>query len=112
MTSSEVHLGTAQMLADQPEFATNERMKELFDLTERRDVLREALRSRKGSGVSITIGGENLDPTLSDLTLVTASYSCGRLSGVIGVLGPTRMPYQKIIGLVEHTSRLVEGLLD
>jgi heat-inducible transcriptional repressor len=32
--------------------------------------------------------------------------------GVIGVMGPTRMPYDKIIGLVDHTSRLVEGLLE
>lgn len=112
MASSEVHLGSAQMLADQPEFASNARMRELLEITERREVLREILTSRRQSGVSITIGGENLDPALSDLTLVTASYSRGGLRGVIGVLGPTRMPYDKIIGLVEHTSRLVEGLLE
>ncbi|MEE8361079.1 MAG: heat-inducible transcriptional repressor HrcA [Gemmatimonadales bacterium] len=112
MTSSEVHLGSARMLADQPEFASKARMRELLEITERREVLREILTSRRQSGVSITIGGENLDPALSDLTLVTASYSRGDLRGVIGVLGPTRMPYEKIIGLVEHTSRLVEGLLD
>jgi heat-inducible transcriptional repressor len=112
MTSSEVHLGSAQMLADQPEFASNARMRELLEITERREVLRDVLTSRRKGGVSITIGGENLDPALSDLTLVTATYSRGDLTGVIGVLGPTRMPYDKIIGLVEHTSRLVEGLLD
>jgi heat-inducible transcriptional repressor len=43
---------------------------------------------------------------------VTASYEAGDLKGVIGVMGPTRMPYDKIIGLVEHTSRLVEDLLE
>lgn len=112
MTSPEVHLGSAQMLADQPEFSSNERMRALLDITERREMLRDILTRRKKSGVNITIGGENLDPSLSDLTLVTASYSQGDLRGLIGVLGPTRMPYDKIIGLVEHTSRLVEGLLD
>ena len=113
MASPEVHLGSAQMLADQPEFASNERMRHLLEITERREVLRAVLKRRSHSGgVSITIGGENLDPALSDLTLVTAAYSRGDLTGVIGVLGPTRMPYEKIIGLVEHTSRLVEGLLD
>ena len=40
---------------------------------------------------------------------MTSSYEAGGLKGVIGVMGPTRMPYDKIIGLVEHTSRLVEG---
>lgn len=109
---SGVMLGSAQMLAEQPEFASNARMRELLELTERRDLLREALQARRGAGLSITIGGENDDARFSDLTLVTSSYSKGDLRGVIGVIGPTRMPYDKIIGLVEHTSRMVEGLLE
>lgn len=107
-----VVLGSTQMLADQPEFASNTRMRELLQLTERRDLLKQALEHHRRSGVSITIGGENSDPRLNDFTLVTASYQAGDLTGVIGVMGPTRMPYNKVIGLVEHTSRLVEGLLE
>jgi heat-inducible transcriptional repressor len=107
-----VKLSSARMLAEQPEFSSNARMRELLQLTERRDLLRQALESRRRSGLSITIGGENADPRLADLTLVTSSYRIGDLSGVIGVIGPTRMPYDKIIGLVEHTSQLVEGLLE
>jgi heat-inducible transcriptional repressor len=107
-----VVLGSAQMLADQPEFASNTGMRGLLELTERRDLLRRALEARRRAGLSITIGGENLDPRLSNFTLVTSSYQAGALRGVIGVMGPTRMPYDKIIGLVEHTSRLVEGLLE
>ena len=109
---STVVLGSAQMLADQPEFASNSRMRELLRLTEGRGLLRQALQSRRQRGLSITIGGENPDTRLSDFTLVTSSYEAGGLKGVIGVMGPTRMPYDKIIGLVEHTSRLVEGLLE
>lgn len=109
---SAVVLGSAQMLADQPEFASNVRMRDLLRLTEGRDLLREALAARRQMGISVTIGGENPDTRLSDFTLVTASYQAGGLKGVIGVMGPTRMPYDKIIGLVEHTSRLVEGLLE
>jgi heat-inducible transcriptional repressor len=107
-----VVLGSAQMLADQPEFSSNARMRDLLRLTEGRDLLKQALASRRQRGVSITIGGENPDARLSDFTLVTSSYEAGGLKGVIGVMGPTRMPYDKIIGLVEHTSRLVEGLLE
>jgi len=107
-----VVLGSAQMLAEQPEFASNHRMRDLLRLTEGRDLLRLALVSRRQTGISVTIGGENPETRLSDFTLVTASYQAGALKGVIGVMGPTRMPYDKIIGLVEHTSRLVEGLLE
>jgi heat-inducible transcriptional repressor len=107
-----VVLGSAQMLAEQPEFASNSRMRDLLRLTEGRDLLKQALAARRVHGLSITIGAENPDTRLSDFTLVTASYEAGDLRGVIGVMGPTRMPYDKIIGLVEHTSRLVEGLLE
>ena len=48
---------------------------------------------------------------LEPFTVVTSEYSAGTLSGVIGVIGPTRMPYDKVIALVEHTSRLVSDLL-
>jgi heat-inducible transcriptional repressor len=107
-----VVLGSAQMLATQPEFASSGRIRDLLALTERRDLLQEALSARRSAGLTITIGGEHSDSRLTDFTLVTSSYRQGDLTGVIGVLGPTRMPYDKIIGLVDHTSRLVEGLME
>jgi len=106
-----VVLGSAQMLAGQPEFATKERLQGLMEVTERRDLLREALAKRLGRGLTITIGSEHRDTTLAPFTLVTASYQLGPLTGVIGVMGPTRMPYDKIVALVDHTSRLVGELL-
>lgn len=106
-----VMLGSASVLVEQPEFASNERMRSLLSLTERRDVLREALAQRKQAGLTVTIGGEHGEPGLAGFTLVTSTYRRGGATGVIGVLGPTRMPYDKIIGLVEHTGRLIEGLI-
>ena len=110
-TRDAVLLGSASVLVEQPEFASNERMRSLLSLTEHRDVLHEALAQRKQEGLTVTIGGEHGEPGLAGFTLVTATYQRGGARGVIGVLGPTRMPYDKIIGLVEHTGRLVEGLI-
>lgn len=107
-----VLLGSTQPLAEQPEFATNEKLRTLLDVTERRDLLREALTARGGEGLTITIGQEHGEARLAPFTLVTATYHVGPLSGVIGVLGPTRMPYDKIAALVNHTSRLVGELLE
>ncbi len=106
-----VVLGSAAPLADQPEFASAERMRTLLTLTDQRDLLQEALLYRRRTGVTISIGDEHADPGLVGFTLVTSTYRRGDATGVIGVLGPTRMPYNKIISLVEHTGRLVEGLL-
>lgn len=110
--SSDVHLGQTSILASQPEFTSGERLKSLIELTEQRDLLASALGSREhGGGLHISIGGEHESQELSDFTLVTAEYSAGGLKGVIGVIGPTRMPYEKVIAIVDYTSRMVSDLL-
>ncbi len=112
--SEGVLLGSTQPLAVQPEFATRAQLQGLLEVTERRDLLRRALGAdaRGAEGLTITIGQEHADPRLAAFTLVTSPYRCGPLTGVIGVMGPTRMPYDKIVALVDHTSRLVGELLE
>lgn len=107
-----LHLGRASVLADQPEFQSGERLKGLLELTERPDLLHSTLSKRTGrTGLTITIGGEHTDPALAGFTIITSDYAVGDLRGVIGVMGPTRMPYERIIGLVEGTSALVSEFL-
>jgi heat-inducible transcriptional repressor len=106
-----VLLGHASLLAEQPEFSEADRMRRLLALTERPDALADAIRRRTAPGVTITIGTEHSDPRLDEFTVVTAEYHVGTLNGVIGVIGPTRMPYEKVISLVSHTSRLLNDLL-
>ena len=112
-TGEHVVLGSASVLAEHPEFQTGQGLRRLLELTETREHLADVLRNRgERPGLTITIGGEHGDPRLENLTVVTASYRAGSLSGVIGVIGPTRMPYDKVISLVSHTSQLVSELLD
>lgn len=106
-------LGQASVLAEQPEFASSDKMRRLLALTESNEHLTELLRRRHVSpGVSITIGNEHADPRFENFTIVTSEYRAGSLTGVIGVIGPTRMPYEKVIAVVTHASRLVSDLLD
>src|SRR4051812_10465955 len=113
MGEANVVLGQASLLAEQPEFSGADRMRRLIELTEKPQALAEAIRKRADTpGVSITIGAEHADPRLDEFTVVTAEYKAGTLAGVIGVIGPTRMPYDKVISLVTHTSRLLTDLLD
>ena len=105
-------LGQTSVLVEQPEFASGDNMRRLIALTDRHEQLAEMLRKRsESSGISITIGNEHDDPRMEHLTLVTASYNAGPLSGVIGVIGPTRMPYDKVIALVRHASQIVSEVL-
>jgi heat-inducible transcriptional repressor len=110
--SAQLHLGPASVLAGQPEFESGEQLKGLISLTEERDLLAQAVGSREHRGrLKITIGGENDSSILSDFTLVTAEYRAGDMKGVIGVIGPTRMPYEKVVAIVDYTSSLVTRML-
>jgi heat-inducible transcriptional repressor len=115
MADGSVIVGQASVLAAQPEFEGAESLRRLLTLTEEparlADALRRKHRGDEKPGVSITIGAEHGDPRFDQFTVVTAEYHVGALAGVIGVIGPTRMPYDKVISLVQHTSRLLSDLL-
>jgi heat-inducible transcriptional repressor len=109
----DVLLGQPSLLAEQPEFSSVDNMRKLVALTETREHLADILRHRSDTpGITISIGNEHRDPKLENFTIVTAQYRSGTVTGVIGVIGPTRMPYDKVISLVTHTSRLLTDLLD
>ena len=115
LSEGSVIVGQASVLASQPEFEGAANLRRLLTLTEEPARLADALRRTHAGderpGVSITIGGEHGDPRFDQFTVVTAEYHAGALAGVIGVIGPTRMPYEKVISLVQHTSRLLSDLL-
>lgn len=107
----EVHLGSTAALAEQPEFTTSDRLRKLIQLTERRELLASVLGERgESDGPHVTIGAEHGQPELDDLTIVTANYSVGSLRGTVGVIGPTRMPYERVVSIVDWTSGLLTRL--
>ncbi len=107
----ELLLGRASVLAGQPEFATGSELRSLIELTEQREILSEALMGRRHTDApAITIGAEHDEPRLARFTLVTSEYRLGGLSGVVGVIGPTRMAYEKIAAIVQYSSALMNEL--
>jgi heat-inducible transcriptional repressor len=106
-----VHLGRTSVIANQPEFAAEDKLKSLIELTEERELLADILSTREHDRLPmITIGAENTNPRLNRFTLVTSEYRMGNVAGVLGIIGPTRMPYEKVAAIVEHTSRLMSEL--
>ena len=108
----QVVLGRTSAIASQPEFSNNQKLRELITLTEQKDLLARVLGARADrEGPCVTIGSEH-GPELAGFTLVTSGYRLGRLRGILGVIGPTRMPYEKVIALVDYTSSLVTRMLE
>jgi heat-inducible transcriptional repressor len=91
-----------------------ERVRNLFDDIERKNELIQLLElAKEGAGVRIFIGSENRLFSLSGSSIVAAPYANaqGKIVGVIGVLGPTRLNYGRIIPMVDHTAKVVGRLL-
>ncbi len=88
-------------------------LKKLFDLFERKTALLQLLElSRQAQGVQIFIGGESGVVTLDEFSVVTAPYEMdGVIVGTVGVVGPTRMAYDRIIPIVDVTARLLSSAL-
>ncbi|MBI3995828.1 MAG: heat-inducible transcription repressor HrcA [Nitrospirae bacterium] len=107
-------IGTSNIL-NLPEFAENlEKMKALFKTFEEKAAILKLLNnSITTEGVQIFIGSENRMPGIEDCSLVVSSYRSGdRIVGTLGVIGPTRMEYDRVIPLVDHTAKLLSRLLD
>ena len=105
--------GQANIL-DQPEFADAGKMREVFRAFEKKSLLLDLLdRSLLAEGVQIFIGSESNLLKMEGMSLVTSTYMTGKDTvGVLGVIGPTRMGYGRVIPIVDYTARLISRLLE
>ena len=90
-----------------------ERLRKLFDMFEQKTSLMQLLDiSQRAHGVQIFIGGESEVDPLDGCSVVTAPYKVnGEIVGTLGVVGPTRMAYERIIPIVDITAKLLSSAL-
>ena len=106
--------GQAHLLEDLKVLADLERVRLLFDdLETRREVVDLLGRAEQADGVRIFIGSENKLFSLSGSSTIVAPYhdASGQIVGVLGVIGPTRLNYARIIPMVDYTAKVVSKLL-
>jgi heat-inducible transcriptional repressor len=108
-----VYLDGASNMLEQAEFEDLGRMRSLLRTFEEKDRLVKILNAcLSGGGVRVIIGHENPDPELRAMTVVTASYSvAGEAAWGLGVMGSTRMPYARVMALVDHVARTLARTL-
>ena len=97
-----LHVSGTRNIFVQPEFRDSLEVAGLIELLERKDPLADLLSGREG--VVVTIGEENEAREMRSCSVVTASYDVNGATGVIGVIGPTRMPYERLLALVHYTA--------
>jgi heat-inducible transcriptional repressor len=88
-------------------------LRKLFEMFEQKTSLMQLLdMSSKATGVQIFIGGESQLVPMDDMSVVTAPYEVnGKIVGTLGVIGPTRMAYERVIPIVDITAKLLSNAL-
>src|SRR5215467_6021168 len=108
--------GTANIF-NKPEFADVERMRDLFKMFEEKGrlvkILNECIAAQSTEGVHISIGSELGIAAMRDFTLITSSYASNdHNTGFLGIIGPTRMEYERGISIVGYLGRVVSEMIN
>ncbi|MFZ5433355.1 MAG: heat-inducible transcriptional repressor HrcA [Calditrichota bacterium] len=109
----EVKIGGRAEVLQQPEFSDPRTMRGIIELIEDKDIIFHLLQHQpREEGVSISIGSENRDLRVKDLSVITSSYYSPNASGKFGVIGPTRMDYSRLKSLIEFTAKMISRHLE
>jgi len=108
-----LHFGGTNNIVAQPEFTDHQQLAKILNLLENREILIHLFEQGDDpEKISITIGDENRDELIKHCSLITASYHIGNISGTLGVLGPTRLRYSKVVALVDYMAKILTEVLD
>jgi heat-inducible transcriptional repressor len=107
------HIAGAQDVLTQPEFENPENFRTVIELIDNEDIIIHLLakREQKEYGIAITIGEENKDEKLKNYSIVTSQYHIGNLTGTVGIIGPKRMNYSKMVPVVDYMAKMISNIL-
>ena len=102
----------AKNIIRQPEFENPERFQSIVELIEDKDIIIHILeKSSENDEIFISIGSENEDIKLNDYSFITKEYKFGETHGTLGIIGPKRMEYSKIVSIVNYMSKMISEML-
>ena len=110
--ASDVVIGGSANLLEYPEYSDVNKARNFLAVLESKDTVRRLLSRDGGMEITIRIGPENQMPELNDCSIVTASYRVGdHSSGTLGIIGPTRMNYNRVISVLDFMGRALSDVL-
>jgi heat-inducible transcriptional repressor len=111
-TGEKVHIGGADKVIDQPEFVNAEDFRGVIELINDEEMIIHILQKNdaRPHEVSVRVGEENEDEKLRGYSVITSTYTLGDVAGTVGVIGPKRMPYARMIPLVDYVAKAISDL--
>ncbi len=108
----EMYYMGAHYMVQQPDFPNVEKVSSVVEVLEDPRVMLHLLEESNEQQVSVRIGEEIREKRLQNCSIITARYQIGSVSGTLGVIGPTRMNYSKLVVLVDYTARTITDVLN
>ncbi|MBM4168880.1 MAG: heat-inducible transcription repressor HrcA [Ignavibacteria bacterium] len=111
--TDKVHIAGTQNILEQPEFVDPKNFRSVIELIQDEEFIVHLLQKHEGAegDYVITIGSENKDSKAEEIGLVSATYNIDGIAGRVGIIGPKRMNYGKIVPLVDHVAKIVARLM-
>jgi len=111
-SGEKVHIGGADKVIEQPEFVNPQDFRGVIELINDEEMIIHILQKNdaRPNEVSVRVGEENQDEKLRAYSVITAAYTLGDVAGTVGVIGPKRMPYARMIPLVDYVAKAISDL--
>jgi heat-inducible transcriptional repressor len=102
----------AKNVIRQPEFENPDSFQSVIELIEDKDIIIHILeKSGENEQVYISIGSENEIEKLNEYSFISKKYQLGEISGTLGIVGPKRMEYSKVIAIVDYIAKMISEIL-
>ena len=107
-----LHIGGADSIIEQPEFVNPSEFRSVIELINDEEIIIHVLAKHESPppGVRVAVGEENRDKKLAPYSVITAIYTAGEVTGTIGLIGPRRMNYARVIPLVDYVARTISEM--
>lgn len=107
-----LHISGTENIIDQPEFVNPKDFRSVIELINNKDIIVHVLQKNEArpNETRVTIGEEHGDEKLKNYSVVTATYSLGDVTGAVGLIGPTRMAYARLIPLVDYVAKTISAM--
>lgn len=106
-----LHIAGTDVIVEQPEFENPKNYRSIIELINNEEIIIHVLEENtQTEGVTVKIGHEINDEKLKDYSVITGTYTVGTVRGTIGLIGPTRMHYERAIPLVDYVAKTISEL--
>lgn len=113
LDGGDVRVAGVNRLLEYPEYSDHEQLKEMLGMLEKKENLLSLLPADASDDVSVYIGSENSLDVMNNSTLIYRTVrQGGKVVGAIGVIGPRRMDYSKVIGVINHLTENIDNVIN